>query len=437
MGHLAGKDAFRALGQKLDSLQVRTPYDPALRAILEELYTSREAEVVARMPSTFSSLSRIARVTGIAATELEPVLEGLCTKGLVLDVWFESEGVQRYAPCPYVIGVYEMTMMRTASDEDHRRRAQLFRDYMDTFLAANFGDGQRVSIARTLPHDGTPLADDHVEVLDYERASSLVEQGSRFAVGACACRHEKHHLGTKACDVPIETCTTFDYAADYVIRRGFGREIDRAEMKDRLAESRERGLVLNADNVQQRATFICHCCSCCCGLLLGVKRYGHPSTVVSSNFVAEADPAACAGCGKCAESCPVDAIELRRPTPEAPRKLARPHVDESMCLGCGVCAVRCSTDAMRLAPRQRRVFHPETTFERVMLLALERGNLQSILFDNPNSKTEGFARSLLGGFLRLRPVKRALVSDTLRSAFLRSLTSAARSRPRTGAATRL
>jgi hypothetical protein len=133
MGHLAGKDVFSALGQKLDSLQVRTPNDQALRAILTELYTPQEAEVVVAMPSTASSIARISRLTGIAEAELEPVLEGLCEKGLIMDVWFERDHIYRYMPAPFVIGVFELTMMRTATDEDHRRRARLFHDYMGNF----------------------------------------------------------------------------------------------------------------------------------------------------------------------------------------------------------------------------------------------------------------------------------------------------------------
>jgi len=64
------------------------------------------------------------------------------------------------------------------------------------------------------------------------------------------------------------------------------------------------------------------------------------------------------------------------------------------------------------------VIHPETTFERVMLRSLERGTLQNQSFDNPQSFSHKFMRGFVGGFLNLSPVKRALMSDTLRSRFL-------------------
>ncbi len=64
------------------------------------------------------------------------------------------------------------------------------------------------------------------------------------------------------------------------------------------------------------------------------------------------------------------------------------------------------------------MIHPETTFERVMLRSLERGTLQNQSFDNPQSFSHKFMRGFVGGFLNLSPVKRALMSDTLRSRFL-------------------
>lgn len=53
-----------------------------------------------------------------------------------------------------------------------------------------------------------------------------------------------------------------------------------------------------------------------------------------------------------------------------------------------------------------------------MLSSLERGNLQNQIFDNPQSITQEFMRTFIGGFLRLSPVKRALMSDLFRSSFL-------------------
>jgi hypothetical protein len=53
-----------------------------------------------------------------------------------------------------------------------------------------------------------------------------------------------------------------------------------------------------------------------------------------------------------------------------------------------------------------------------VLQCLERGTLQNLFFDNPQRVSHAFLRGVVGGFLRLPPVKRALMSDALRSTFL-------------------
>jgi hypothetical protein len=90
-----------------------------------------------------------------------------------------------------------------------------------------------------------------------------------------------------------------------------------------------------------------------------------------------------------------------------------------------VCTLKCRFGAITLHPRPQRVLHPEDRFERIILQCLEKGTLQNQLFDHPGKKTHAFMRGVLGGFLRLSPVKQALMSDALRSRFLGAIRSAA------------
>ncbi len=113
-------------------------------------------------------------------------------------------------------------------------------------------------------------------------------------------------------------------------------------------------------------------------------------------------------------------VPIENPQTKKPKNAI---VDESICLGCGVCALTCHKDAIKLVRREQRVICPETTFERVILACLERGTLQNQLFDDPQNITHQFLRGFIGGFLRLPPVKRALMSDQLRSRFLAALKS--------------
>jgi ferredoxin len=194
-------------------------------------------------------------------------------------------------------------------------------------------------------------------------------------------------------------------------------------MMENLALSIETGLVLCADNVKRDVTFICHCCKDCCNALAGISKFGYPNAIVTSSFIAKNDPDNCIGCGKCGKACPINAIQMVPIENPQTKKKKEAVIDTSICLGCGVCALKCNEDAVILVRREKRVLHPENTFERVILQSLERGTLQNLMFNNPQSITQKFMRGFVGGFLRLPPVKAAVMSDMLRSSFLNTMAS--------------
>ncbi len=427
MGHLVGKDIFRKLGKKIDGLEMRAPWNERLHVLLKELYSMEEADVVVKMPYSLSTLDQLVFATGYNQAELRRILEGLASKGLVIDILIREE--YHYVPSPMMVGIFEFVMMKMGPNVKTKEWAKLLHEYLevdDSFMAANFGHGEQVIAMRALPHEEALPSSEFFEVMDYEKASALIEENDKFAIGLCSCRHERLHLGEKTCDVPLEKCSQLGRAADFMIRHNLAREATRSEMKDNLAQSREMGLVLSADNVQRNIKMICHCCKCCCVPLLGISKYGYPNSIVTSNFIAEIIEDACTGCGKCAQACPINIISITAPEMPQGKGKRQARIETSVCIGCGVCALKCPAKACRLAKRKQKVIHPETTFERLMLQCLERGTLQNQIFANPRSINDRFMRAFVGGFLRLPPVKKALMSDRLRSRFLDAMKEGAK-----------
>ena len=424
----SGENVYRALGAKIDNLPTRAPWNETFHSILKELYTPEEADLVVKLPYTLSSLDRIARITKIEKARLRTMLEQLCKKGLVMDIWNEKDKQYHYMPSPLVIGIFEFTMMRTGDGLNTKQWAKLFHEYMSeegSFYTANLSHGEKVSVMRVIPVEETIRTDEHIEFLDYEKATSLIESADRFALALCSCRNEKFHEGKKVCDTPLDNCSLFGIGADMAIRNNLAREVSKSEMMENFARSLELGLVFCMNNAHKPLN-VCHCCKCCCNALAGLSRFGYPNAVISSRFISTIHGDTCTGCGKCVDVCPVNATSLTSANDPKKPKRKKGQVNAELCLGCGVCAYKCPTHSIEMISRGNRVIQPGTLFETTILGSLERGTLQNQIFDNPMSGTQGFMRSFMGAFLRLPMVKRALMSDALRSSFLQFMKIGAR-----------
>ncbi|HEY6839538.1 MAG TPA: 4Fe-4S dicluster domain-containing protein, partial [Geobacteraceae bacterium] len=255
-------------------------------------------------------------------------------------------------------------------------------------------------------------------VLDYERASVVIREARHIGVGLCYCRHKMSHVG-RACTAPQDICMALNDAAFSLIRHGHARAVEAAEALAMLDSARDQGLVQFGDNVREGANFICHCCGCCCEVMLAAKRFAHLHPVHTTNFLPEVGEAErCRGCGRCASACPVAAIAM---VPAPPAKGRRPTIDLDHCLGCGVCVRACPFGALRLEPRPERVLTPVNTAHRVVLMAIERGTLQNLVFDNQALTSHRAMAAILGVILRLPPAKQILASRQMKSRYLERL----------------
>lgn len=71
--------------------------------------------------------------------------------------------------------------------------------------------------------------------------------------------------------------------------------------------------------------------------------------------------------------------------------------------------------------RAKRVITPLNGTHRAVVMALERGKLQHLIFDNRVLWHHRALAAVLGAILRLGPIERALASQQVKSRYLEAL----------------
>jgi ferredoxin len=426
MAHLTARSGYQSLVQRLNKGPQGAPPSELLFQILKILMNEKEAALVALVPFKPFTARTAARAWKMSETDAQKALDGLASRAVLLDI--EGRRNRYYVLPPPMAGFFEFSMMRLRGDVDQKLLAKLYYQYItveEDFIKALFTEGE-TQLGRTFVNEAVLSNENALHVLDYERASEVIRTASHRGVGLCYCRHKMDHVG-QACDAPRDICMTFNTTAAALVRHGYARAVDVAEGLALLDEARGHNLVQFGENIRTGVNFICNCCGCCCEAMIAQRRFGLLHPVHTTNFLPVVDRTSCTGCGECAAACPVEAMTVVSANdPRFPRKKTA-KVDEAVCLGCGVCVQVCKPKSLTLASRKERVITPLNSVHKAVLMAVERGKLQNLIFDNQALASHRAMAAVLGVILRLPPLKRAMASKQMKSRYLEALI--ARMRP--------
>ncbi|MGO9612991.1 MAG: ATP-binding protein [Dissulfurispiraceae bacterium] len=419
MGHISNPEKpYRILQQRLDQKVQGAPASPTFLKILRVLFSPAEAELVCQLPHNFTSLETLSNNLGIHKDELDSKLSEMAQRGLVFDI--EHNGRRYFTLNPVVIGFFEMTFMRIRPDMPMKELSDLFEKYFyenDSFARTHFHG--RTQLTRSLVREEAIPGIDHTEILDWERATHIISSASSISVGLCQCHHTAQHLG-QACDRPAETCLTFNIAAESLSRNRIARSITKTEAMNILGKCKEAGLAQTGDNVQRKVTFICNCCGCCCHVMRALKTFELHPGIVTSNWIMNIDLSKCKGCGECAKVCPAGAIRIdTKKEGDMTKKWA--VLSEDACLGCGVCSTKCKFGAATMKSRPQRVIVPETVFDQRVAMAIERGKLSDLLFDDPGKFSHRAMARVVRLIERSPLFKAAMARESIKSSFLNTI----------------
>jgi Na+-translocating ferredoxin:NAD+ oxidoreductase subunit B len=354
-------DIYEQLREILDAHPSTAPRGAAIGEILRLLFTPEEAALAVHMSFKPKNIKPLAEAAGMPEVDAETLLESMADTGVIFSK--SKDGKKSYGLVPTIPGLFEFPFMKGGGTPVLDRLARLWEEYHHESLGAAFA-GNPTPMMRVVAVEKSVTPEDRIH--PYEEVKALIDGANYLALTHCACR-----VSVSKCDKPKEVCLIFDNMGEFLVERGFARQISKEEGVAVLDQAEAAGLVHTSNNSADKTSVICNCCPCCCTILRGRTELQHPHAFEPSRFEAYIQSDDCIACGVCAEErCPMRAIDI---TGEAA------VVNAEACIGCGLCVSSCPTGAIALRDREVLPPVPATGQEMAMKVLQEKGRLDAFM----------------------------------------------------------
>ena len=213
------------------------------------ILTDEEADVaIAAGLRKERTAAYLAKKVGKTVQEVQPLLDNLVYYGIFRRSHNEALGEDTYYMQIFAPGILEMMVNQKELLETHPEVGRAFEEYTRN-LAANMGamipDGY--GLMRVIPVEMAIQNDAHRG--SYEEIHQIVDNSWAIAVTDCSCRRTRRLMGEGCGHLEKDVCIFFNESAEYHIRTGHGREIDREECYEILKRCEENGLVHEMSNL--------------------------------------------------------------------------------------------------------------------------------------------------------------------------------------------
>jgi len=300
--------ANKVQGKKVGQKGAVTSDDPRYY-IMEPVVTDEMAEVALCMDFRKpKSVAELAKLCG----KSEELTEKLAFELAVAGVCFvnNKDGVDKYWYDTWVPGIMEMMVNNKENVKKYPQIALAFEHYGRLLGPKSVGKfPMGVGVMRVIPVEKAIQGE--TRRASYEEISKYLDENDVFTVSDCSCRTSREEMGEGCGHLKEDMCIQMGHAAEYYIRTGRGRQINREEAYEIIKKAEENGLMHQIPNMDGSGEThaICNCCGCSC-FAMRIANMFNNNDMVRSNYLAEVDTDKCVACGECVENCPTNAPRL-------------------------------------------------------------------------------------------------------------------------------
>ena len=368
-------DYYEIVRPKLKLGPLFAPKHELVYELMKVFWNEEEIKILSYFKSAdkLNSLKKIAEKSGIPRKEIKKILARSVKNGTI------SKIGTKYTLKPLIPGIYETYFIRRRdSKENQIKVAKIYHEYINKIFPQQVIKTPFTVFRPLLPYEAKEKLikiDESVDVesrvFPYELVEKLFNKNDIFVTIPCMCRLVGEYSGDP-CKVapPGLGCLFCGIAAQEMLSMGLGRQLTKEEAIEQIKIAEKAGLVHNtvADTGLASSIFLCHCCSCHCGILGPAKRH-RIRTVNPSNYVLKIDKELCTKCETCLKKCQMEAIYHQWPNePDSSDEYM--FVREEFCIGCGVCASNCPKNAIKMVKVRNDDFLKRVKFGNKPLLEL-------------------------------------------------------------------